>query len=128
MQINALAGLDLMNEPNPPRSTGKLAEAHALWRPLAEAAIVGIRAAGVSLPIIYEGVGGGQAIGLRDFEPFRDRQVVYSIHLYTPHDITHQKVGPAWPRTIPYPAEPEWQLKDSVLEAGGWNHVFRGWP
>ena len=117
----SLAGLDLMNEPNPPRATGKLAEAHALWQPLAERAIAGIRAAGVVLPIIYEGVGGGQAIGLRDFEPFKDGQVVYSIHVYTPHAITHQHVGPAWPRTIPYPAGPEWQLKDSVVSAGGWD-------
>ena len=124
----ALAGLDLMNEPNPPRSTGKLAEAHALWRPLAERAIAAIRAAGVTLPVIYEGVGGGQVEGLRDFEPFNDRQVVYSVHVYTTHHITHQRVAPAWPLTIPYPAGPEWQFNDSAFKdykgkAGGWDRA-----
>ena len=117
----ALAGLDLMNEPNPPRATGTVAEAHALWRPLAERAIAAIRVAGVTLPIIFEGFGGGQAIGLRDFVPFKDPQVVYSIHLYTPHDITHQHVESTSSRTIPYPAGPEWQLRDAVLEAGRWD-------
>jgi endoglucanase len=116
-----LAGLDLMNEPNPPRPSGTAAEAHAFWRPLAESAITAIRTAGVTLPIIFEGFGGGQAIGLRDFQPFNDSQVVYSFHLYTPHEITHQRVGSAWPRTIPYPAQQEWQLRDAVLEAGGWD-------
>lgn len=116
-----LAGLDLMNEPNPPRPSGTAAQAHALWRPLAESAISAIRTSGVTLPIIFEGFGGGQAIGLRDLQPFNDSQVVYSFHLYTPHEITHQRVSSAWPRTIPYPAGPEWQLKDAVLEAGGWD-------
>ena len=118
-----LAGMDLMNEPNPPRLSGTTSEAHALWRPLAESAITAIRAAGVKLPIVFEGIGGGQAIGLRDFQPFNDAQVVYSFHLYTPHEITHQRVSTAWPRTIPYPAGPEWQLRDAVLEAGGWNQA-----
>lgn len=117
----AIAGLDLLNEPNPPWLGGKLAGAHQLWQPLAEQAIVAIRAEGNTLPIIYEGVGGGSAIGFRDLVPFDDPQVVYSLHVYTPHDITHQGVGPAWARTIPYPAGPEWQLKDAVLEAGGWD-------
>jgi endoglucanase len=117
----AIAGLDLMNEPNPPWQGGKLAGAHQLWRPLAEQAISAIRAEGCTLPIIYEGVGGGSAIGFRDLVPFDDPQVVYSLHVYTPHEITHQGVGPAWQRSIPYPAGPEWQLKDAVLEAGSWD-------
>lgn len=117
----AIAGLDLMNEPNPPWPSGKVAEAHALWRPLAEQSIAAIREAGVTLPIIYEGVGGGQAIGLREFLPFSDPQVVYSIHLYTPHAITHQHVGSAWPQTIPYPAGAEWQLGDVVAGIGAWD-------
>lgn len=117
----AIAGVDLLNEPNPPWQGGTVAGAQQLWRPLAEQAIAAIRAEGVTLPIIYEGVGGGSAIGLRDFVPFDDRQVVYSVHVYAPHDITHQGVGPSWQRVIPYPAGPQWQLQDAVLEAGAWD-------
>lgn len=117
----AIAGLDLLNEPNPPWQGGKLVGAHQLWRPLAEQAIAAIRAEGVTLPIVYEGVGGGSGIGFRDLVPFDDPQVVYSVHVYAPHEITHQGVGPAWQRAIPYPAGPEWRLKDAVLEAGGWD-------
>lgn len=118
-----LAGLDLLNEPNPPWTGGTLAGAHASWRPLAARAIAAIRAEGVTLPIVYEGVAGSGSLGLRDFQPFADRQIVYSIHHYVPHDITHQHVAPAWSRTIPYPAGPEWQLGgwDAELGPGPWN-------
>ncbi|MBC7490511.1 MAG: cellulase family glycosylhydrolase [Glaciimonas sp.] len=114
----AIAGLDLLNEPNPP---GILKDAQELWHPLAAQAIYAIRSAGTRLPIVFEGVGGGQAIGMRGLTPFKDSEIVYSFHLYTPHDITHQKVSSAWPRSIPYPAGPEWKLKDAVIDVGGWN-------
>lgn len=118
-----LAGLDLLNEPNPPWPSGRIAEAHESWRPLAAQAIAAIRAEGVELPIVYEGVAGGSSQGLREFQPFEDRQIVYSIHHYIPHDITHQHVSPNWSRTIPYPAGPEWQLGkwDAELGAGAWD-------
>jgi len=115
---SAIAGLDLLNEPNPPLP---LAEAQTTWRNLASLAISAIRSAGMRLPIIFEGVGGGQAIGMRNLTPFNDSEIVYSFHLYTPHDITHQKVAPTWQRTIPYPAGPEWKLKDAVIDVGGWD-------
>jgi len=85
---SAIAGLDLLNEPNPP---GVLKNAQELWHPLAAQAIDAIRSTGVKLPIIFEGIGGGQAIGMRELKPFNDSEIVYSFHLYTPHDITHQK-------------------------------------
>ena len=118
-----VAGLDLLNEPNPPWPSGKLADAHALWRPLAEQAITAIRGEQVQLPIIYEGVAGGSSFGLRGLEPLKDSQVVYSIHYYTPHDITHQHVNSAWSRTIPYPAGTEWGLGkwDPEIGVTAWN-------
>lgn len=117
----ALAGIDLLNEPNPPWPSGKVSEAHAQWRPLAAEAISALRKAGISRPVVFEGIGGGQAIGLRDFEPFNDSEVVYSFHMYTPHAITHQHVAPMWTRTIPYPAGSEYQVSDVVSGAGPWN-------
>jgi endoglucanase len=115
-----LAGLDLMNEPNPPWPSGNIAQAQTAWQPLAQTAIDAIREAGSSTPIVFEPVGGGNALGLRGIRPFADRNVVYSIHFYTPHDITHQRVSPPWPRVIPYPAGAEWGLGrwDAELGAG----------
>jgi len=117
----AAAGLDLINEPNPPWPSGNVSDGHALWQPLAERAIGAIRAEGVLVPVIYEGLGGGQAIGFRNLVPFTDSQVIYSLHVYTPHAITHQRVAANWPRVIPYPAGPEWGLSDAVVGAGGWD-------
>lgn len=122
---SVIAGLDLLNEPVPPMPSGKVEDAHALWRPLAENTIDAIRGEQVVLPIIYEGVAGGSNLGLHGMRPFRDSQVVYSIHYYTPHDITHQHVRPnsPWSRTIPYPAGPEWELGKWDPEIGitAWN-------
>ena len=106
----AIAGLDLLNEPVPPIPDGDVARGQAAWHPLADAAIAAIRAEGVRLPIIFEPVAGGNVIGLKGMTPFADPQVVYSIHFYTPHDITHQGVSPGWQRRIPYPADATWRL------------------
>lgn len=103
-----LAGMDLLNEPNPPWPSGDIAVAQRAWHPLAQAAINAIRGTGTGLPIVFEPVAGGNAIGLRGLKPFADSQVVYSVHFYTPHDITHQGVAPQWARVIPYPAGLEW--------------------
>ena len=113
-----LGGLDLMNEPNPPWPSGDIREAQAAWHPLAQAAIEGVRAAGSSVPIVFEPVAGGNTIGLRGMQPFADPNVVYSIHFYTPHDITHQRVSAPWQRVIPYPAGTEWGLGRWDVELG----------
>lgn len=113
-----LAGLDLMNEPNPPWPSGDIGQAQSAWHPLAQAAIAAIRDTGSSTPIVFEPVAGGNALGLRGMRPFADHNVVYSIHFYTPHDITHQRVSVPWPRVIPYPAGAEWGLGRWDAELG----------
>jgi hypothetical protein len=110
----AIAGLDLLNEPNPQSATGDLAQMQRLWRTLAESAIDAIRAEHVSLPIVYESVAGASAAAFKNWTPLRDGNVIYSFHFYTPHEITHQHVDASRPRTIPYPAGAEWGL-------GAWN-------
>lgn len=117
----SLVACDLLNEPNPPWTDNRLEAAMSAWRTLASAAVSAIRAEGARLPVVLESVGGGQAIGFRGLVPLPDDQVVYSLHVYTPHAITHQKVSPAWPVAVPYPAGPEWGLNDAVLGPGGWN-------
>jgi endoglucanase len=120
-QHPALAGLDLLNEPNPPMTDGRLASAQAQWRNLAQRAIAAIRQTGCQAPVVFEPVAGGNVLGLRGLQPLDDRSVVYSIHFYTPHEITHQQVSPAYPRRIPYPAGAEWQL-------GGWDPELGAGP
>lgn len=110
----AIAGLDLLNEPNPPWTDGSLASAQAPWRTLAQRTVAEIRRAGCDRPIVFEPVAGGSALGLRGLQPLDDPRVVYSLHFYTPHTITHQQVSRTWPQRIPYPAGAEWQL-------GGWD-------
>jgi hypothetical protein len=94
--------------------SGGLREASEVWWTLAQRLVGEIRGAGLAGPIVIQGVAGGSALGLRHFEPIADANVVYSVHFYTPHDITHQFVSDRWNRAIPYPAGVEWGL-------GGWD-------
>lgn len=114
----ALAGLDLLNEPDPPRRNHRIEDAHDAWLPLAMQTVLAIRSLGIDLPMIVEPVLGGSTWGLRGMQPLADPQIVYSIHFYTPHDITHQRVAPAWPRRIPYPAGPQYRLGSGDAELG----------
>lgn len=104
----ALAGIDLLNEPHPSQLSP--AEAQQSWVSLAAAAVSAIRRAGSRAPVICESVLGAHPSALRGMVPLPDARVVYSVHFYTPHDITHQRVHSQWGRHIPYPAGPEWQL------------------
>jgi Cellulase (glycosyl hydrolase family 5) len=118
----AIVGLDLLNEPNPPWDGKSSAHPNFVWRGLAHRAIDAIRRAGCSIPIVYEGYAGGHALGLRGLEPFDDPNIVYSIHLYSPHDITHQLLNERWSRKIPYPCGPEWNLKNLGTETVAWDY------
>jgi len=103
----ALAGMDLLNEPQPPLPQGRLAPAQQLWGALALKAIRALRQAGASAPVVFEPVAGGSTLGFKNMPALPVGGVVYSLHFYTPHDITHQQVSPTWPRRIPYPAGSE---------------------
>jgi hypothetical protein len=114
----AIAGLDLYNEPNPPWPSGMISEAISYWRPLAQRIIDAVRQEGIVLPIIVEGVAGGGPLGLREFAPLEGKNIVYSAHMYVPHQITHQLVQPEWSRRIPYPAGPSWRIGDQDVALG----------
>ena len=116
-----VVGLDLLNEPNPPWGRGNAATALADWRALAERAVRAIRSVDAGVPIVFEGNGGGQAIGLRGLQPLADAQVVYSLHVYMPHAITHQRVSPRWPHRIPYPVSDDALLRGTDAHPGPWD-------
>jgi len=119
----AVAGLDLLNEPNPPWPGGKLADAQKPWTALAQRFVTAIRAEAPITPIVFEPVVGASPLGLRDAAPLADPGVVYSIHFYLPHDITHQRVTPQWQRAVPYPASANWRLAggDAALGTGAFD-------
>lgn len=104
----ALAGLDLLNEPQP---TGQpLPAAQQAWARLAWAGLLAVRGTGCTTPVVVQPVLGAHPSALQDTPLLPDPAVVYSPHFYTPHDITHQFVNASWQRAVPYPAGPEWQL------------------
>ena len=112
---------DLLNEPNPPWSDGTERSARTAWRELAEQTLWAIRGRDTNSTLIFEGVGGGQAVGLRHLEPFAVPGVVYSLHFYQPHAITHQRVNPRWSRSIPYPTVVAADVEGTDASPGPWN-------
>lgn len=87
----AIWGYDLLNEPCEtaiPEGKGILN-----WRDLAEKTAQIIRKIDPVKPIIVEPAPWGGPEPLEFFEPINASNVVYSVHMYIPHQFTHQGVG-----------------------------------
>ncbi len=107
-------GYDLANEPV--ESVG--ADGLADWQELAERAARAIREIDPQRAIIVEPPNWGSPEGLRTFEPINVPNVVYSVHMYIPHNFTHQNVHSATtPKT--YPGEIDGRVwgKEQLAEA-----------
>jgi Cellulase (glycosyl hydrolase family 5) len=102
---DAVAGFDLLNEPNPPWPGNRIAASSALWETLARRTLAAIRAEDAGVPVVLEGVAGGGPQGLPVLGAWRDPALVYSLHFYVPHEITHQGVSPRWPLALRYPSD-----------------------
>jgi aryl-phospho-beta-D-glucosidase BglC (GH1 family) len=83
---------DLMNEPNP----GTANNVPNVFLRTAKA----IRALGDETEIVYEPVDGDR---LKDFKPFDVSGIIYSVHAYYPHVLTHQGMSDGWPIGPVYP-------------------------
>lgn len=95
-------GFDLVNEP----VEDWVEEDCDDWPSLAERAARAIRAEDPSRTIIVEPSPWGGPQGLADFVPLPLPNIVYSVHMYIPHQFTHQNVhSPSEP--IPYPGRAE---------------------
>lgn len=93
-------GFDLMNEPD----DRTVVEGCDDWQTLAERAGRAIREIDPDRTLIVEPPHWGSADGFAGFEPIDLPNVVYSFHLYTPFEYTHQGVhAPADP--IAYPGQ-----------------------
>ena len=104
-----IAGIDLINEPQPP---GPIEVATATWHDYATELIDSVRTIDPQRIVIFQAVGATYFSGYR---PLDYDGVVYSVHMYTPHVITHQGVGgPMVP--APYPS-------DEKHGIGTWNRT-----
>jgi endoglucanase len=94
-------GYDLVNEP----VEGTVSDGLKNWHDLAEQTAKRVRALDAQHAIIVEPAPWGASIGLKDFEPLDVPNVVYSVHMYEPLQVTHQgvansPVGFSYPSTI----------------------------
>ena len=95
----ALWGYDLINEPyqrvpSPPGVADFLgAQARAARA---------IRAIDPQVPVFIAAAESDSPEGFRDLEPVDVPNVIYQVHMYAPHEFTHQGVEGAWKR-ITYP-------------------------
>lgn len=81
-------GYDLVNEP----VEGVIPDGLMNWQSLAEATAKRVRAIDPDHAIIVEPAPWGGPDGLDWFEPIDVPRVVYSVHMYIPHQFTHQGV------------------------------------
>ncbi len=118
---DAVAGLDLLNEPNPPWPDGRIGSSAAIWDTLARRVVAAIRAEDAGVPVVLEGVAGGGPQGVPVLGAWRDAALVYSLHFYLPHEITHQGVSARWPKAVRYPADDDTPLRGTPAHPGPWN-------
>ncbi|MGA2497152.1 MAG: cellulase family glycosylhydrolase [Tepidisphaeraceae bacterium] len=91
-------GYDLANEP----VEDLLADDCDDWHDLAARTAKAVREIDPERTIIIEPAPWGGPEGLADFQPIDVRNVVYSVHMYLPHQFTHQGVfGPSGPVVYP---------------------------
>lgn len=100
-------GYDLVNEP----VEGMLGEGVLDWHALATKTGRAIRAIDPDHAIIIEPGPWGSPAGLEFFEPIDVERVVYSVHMYQPHQFTHQGVHDS-PTGMTYPGEIDGRMWD----------------
>jgi hypothetical protein len=105
-QYHALAAYDLINEPVPPHGVldgMTLSMQQQMWRDFATSLITSIRAVDPQHVIIFEPAPWAFASDFKNLEPLPYSNIVYSFHLYQPHEFTHQGL-PDTPYGINYPS------------------------
>ncbi len=118
---DAVAGFDLLNEPNPPWPDNTILSSSAIWDALARRVVAAIRSEDAGVPVVLEGVAGGGPQGLPVLGSWNDPALVYSLHFYLPHEITHQLVSARWPKPVPYPTDDDRPLRGTPAYPGPWN-------
>jgi hypothetical protein len=97
-----IAGYDLLNEPIV--TLGSAEQSRAAWQELAAGITRAIREVDPNHVVIVQPTPGAEYYAFDGLEPIRDANLVYSVHVYQPHALTHQGVSPAYPRGPAYPS------------------------
>lgn len=92
-------GYDILNEPHPPRGDSGL----RAWNEVAAQVVRSIRSVDTHHTIIVECPSYANPAGMAGLEPVADGNVVYSFHMYMPHEFTEQGTRPQWPFGQRYP-------------------------
>ncbi len=101
---------DLINEPSEPTLPP---EGLLSWCELAILTTKRIREIDPDKPIVYEPGPWGRCDGFDDLEPLNLPSVIYSFHMYQPHDFTHQfQLKDRFPDGLRYPGEIDGQMWD----------------
>jgi hypothetical protein len=98
--IPEIAGYDILNEPITP------GQARAPWLKLATDITQAIRSVDTKHVVIVEPTPGAEPFAFINLEPIKDSNLVYSVHMYHPHEFTHQGVNKTYARKdIEYPSK-----------------------
>lgn len=108
-----IIGYDLLNEPVPPGYN--LASQEATWTQFANQLIVAIRRVDRDHAIIVEVAPWDLPKGFSQLTPLPFPNLIYSLHFYEPHQVTHQGLS-NYTQAIPYPSD-----ADSGI--GVWNQA-----
>ncbi len=92
-------GYDLLNEPHPPYSD----EGYQAWNRVAEHVTRAIREVDQVRTVVIGCASYANPGGMAKLEPVSDPNVVYSFHMYLPHEFTEQGTRPQWPAGQVYP-------------------------
>ena len=93
---STIAGYDLLNEPVPHQI---IMDNNQIWFNLAKQLIEAIRGIDTEHAIIVEVAPWDLPSGFNNLKPLPYQNLIYSVHMYNPHEITHQTL-PNY--TIPY--------------------------
>jgi endoglucanase len=109
---------DLLNE----AVEGVVADGLMNWRGLATKAAEAIRAVDPGKPVVFEPSPWGGPDGFDTLEPLELERVIYSFHMYRPHNFTHQgvsnnKTGILYPGRIDGELWDKERLREELLPA-----------
>ena len=85
-----IAAFDLVNEPHPPGLTFGLKQAR--WESLALDLARAVRAEDPARKLVVEPSPGARPMGFETLSPLPLDNVAYSVHMYEPFEMTHQRV------------------------------------
>ncbi|MBL7153888.1 MAG: cellulase family glycosylhydrolase [Phycisphaerae bacterium] len=116
---------DLLNE----AVEGAVADGLLDWRALATKAAKTIRAVDPDKPVVFEPSPWGGPDGFDVLEPLDLDRVIYSFHMYRPHNFTHQgvyndKTGIAYPGRIDGEIWNKERLREEMLPAIEFQEAF----